>query len=151
MSTSSLPLRRTPAPRPGVQAASALTPKELVFALLYEARRYQLVLVSIFAAIALLALLAGLFLLPRKYVVATSVLAQESDIIQPLLENRAVSTQAVDRAGLARQVVFGRKVMNRILEVGGWMAGNPSAVMQDRLIEQIRERTQITSARENLV
>jgi polysaccharide chain length determinant protein (PEP-CTERM system associated) len=151
MNAPSLPVRRTPALRPGAQAASALTPKELVFALLYEARRYQLVLVSIFAAIALLALLAGLFLLPRKYVVATSVLAHESDIIQPLLENRAVSTQAVDRAGLARQVVFGRRVMDRILEVGGWMADKPSAVTQDRLIEQIRERTQITNARENLV
>jgi polysaccharide chain length determinant protein (PEP-CTERM system associated) len=152
MNSPSLPVRRTPAARAGAQAsASALAPKELVFALLYEARRYQLVLVSIFAAIALIALLAGLFLLPRKYVATTSVLAQESDIIQPLLENRAHATQAVDRAGLARQVVFGRKVMGEILEVGGWMADKPSAAVQDKLIEQVRERTRIVNARENLV
>jgi len=152
MNVPSLPVRRSPAPRGGAQnSASALSPKELVFALLYEARRYQVVLAAIFATIALLVLLAGLFLLPRKYVAATSVLAQESDIIQPLLENRAHATQAVDRAGLARQVVFGRKVMGQILEVGGWMADKPSAAVQDKRIEQIRERTQITNARENLV
>ncbi|GAA4785056.1 XrtA system polysaccharide chain length determinant [Lysobacter hankyongensis] len=152
MSAPMLPLRRTPAARAGAQgASSALAPNELIPALLHEARRYQLVLVSIFAVIALLALLAGLFLLPRKYVASTSVLAQESDIIQPLLENRAHATRAVDRAGLARTVVFGRRVMSQVLEAGGWMADRPSAAVQDKLIEQIRDRTQITNARENLV
>lgn len=137
--------------RAGAPAQAALTPGELIPILLHEARRYQLVLVSIFAAIAILALLTGLFLLPRKYVASTSVLAQESDILQPLLENRAVSTQAVDRAGLARQVVFSPKVMRQLLAIGGWMEEKPSAVMQDRLIEQLRDRTQIKNARQNLV
>jgi polysaccharide chain length determinant protein (PEP-CTERM system associated) len=145
-----LPARRTSV-RPGAPAQAALTPRELIPILLHEARRYQLVLVSIFAAIAVIALLAGLFLLPRKYVSSTSVLAQESDILQPLLENRAVSTQAIDRAGLARQVVFSPKVMAQLLAIGGWMDDKPSAVVQDRLIEQLRDRTQIKSARQNLV
>lgn len=150
MRNESLPVRRTSSPR-AAPAAGGPSPIELVPILLHEARRYQVVLVSIFAVIALIVLLAGLFLLPRKYTVSTSVLAQESDIIQPLLENRAVSTEAVDRAGLARQVVFGRKVMEQILQTGGWMEGRPSPAMQERLIEQIRERTRITNARENLV
>lgn len=152
MSTPSLPVRRNPAVRAGAQnAQSALSLGELIPILLHEARRYQLVLVSIFAVIALITLLAGLFLLPRKYMVSTSVLAQESDIIQPLLENRAHATRAVDRAGLARTVVFGRKVMGQVLEIGGWMQAKPSLAVQDKLIEQIRDRTRITNARENLV
>lgn len=150
MTTPSLPVRRSAAARNGVQPG-ALTPGELLPAMLREARRHQLVIASIFAAIAVVALLAGLFLLPRKYIVTTSVLAQESDIIQPLLENRAVSTRAVDRAGLARQVVFGRKVMSRLLAIGGWLDDKPSAVQQDRLMEQVRDRTRIVNARENLV
>ena len=151
MSNPSLLSRRTAPARAGAQAQAALAPRELIPILLHEARRYQVVLVSIFATIALITLLVGLFLLPRKYVASTSVLAQQSDILQPLLENRAVSTQAVDRAGLARQVVFSPKIMHRILEVGGWMQGKPSPAVQDKLIEQIRDRTRITSARENLV
>ncbi|TXH77455.1 MAG: hypothetical protein E6Q88_00995 [Lysobacteraceae bacterium] len=145
-----LPVRRTAAPS-RAPAPSGPSLVELVPILLQEARRYQVVLASIFAVIALIALVAGLFLLPRKYSVSTSVLAQESDIIEPLLEGRAVSTEAVDRAGLARQVVFGRKVMDEILQRGGWMEDKPSPAMQERLIEQIRERTRITNARENLV
>ena len=63
MSTPSLPVRRNPAVRAGAQSAqSALSLGELIPILLHEARRYQLVLVSIFAAIALITLLAGLFL-----------------------------------------------------------------------------------------
>jgi polysaccharide chain length determinant protein (PEP-CTERM system associated) len=152
MSTPSLPVRRTMAARAGAQATqNGLNPNDLAMALLREGRRYQLVLASIFAGIAVVALLAGLFLLPRKYTVSTSVLAQESDIIQPLLEDRAHATRAVDRAGLARTVVFGRRVMDQVLVAGGWMEDKPSATMQERLIEQIRERTQITNARENLV
>lgn len=152
MNQTPAPVRRGPAPRSGAQTAHiTLTPGDLVPILLREARRYQLVLVSIFTVIALIVLLIGLFLLPHKYVVTTSVLAQESDILQPLLENRAVSTRAVDRAGLARQVVFGRKVMSQILVIGGWMDNKPSAVMEDRLAEQIRDRTQIKNAREGLV
>ena len=146
-----LPPRRTAAPR-GAQAASpGLAIDDLLTSMLREGRRYQHVLVSIFAAIALLALLAGLFLLPRKYVATTSVLAQESGIIQPLLQNRAEATRAVDRAGLARQVVFGQKVMREVLRVGGWLDDHPSAAEQERRIERVRERTQITNARENLV
>jgi polysaccharide chain length determinant protein (PEP-CTERM system associated) len=152
MSTPSLPVRRTMAARAGAQATqNGLNPNDLAMALLREGRRYQLVLASIFAGIALVALLAGLFLLPRKYTVSTSVLAQESDIIQPLLEDRAHATRAVDRAGLARTVVFGRRVMDQVLVAGGWMEDKPSATMQERLSEQVRDRTQITNARENLV
>lgn len=146
-----LPARRTPNARAGAQTQAAIGLGDLIPILLHEARRYQVVLTSIFAAIALLALLVGLFLLPRKYVATTSVLAQESDILQPLLENRAVSTQAVDRAGLARQVVFSPKVMRQLLAIGGWMDEKPSVVMQDRLIEQLRDRTVIKSARKDLV
>ena len=152
MNTPSLPVRRTMAARAGAQATqNGLNPNDLAMALLREGRRYQLVLASIFAGIAVVALLAGLFLLPRKYTVSTSVLAQESGIIQPLLEDRAHATRAVDRAGLARTVVFGRRVMDQVLVAGGWMEGKPSATMQERLSEQVRERTQITNARENLV
>lgn len=143
-----LPARRA-APAAGSQAA--LTPNELLPVMWREARRYQIVLATIFAVIALLALLAALFLLPQKYTAATTILAQESDIIQPLLEGRAVSTEVVDRAGIARQVVYSQKVMLGVLEAGGWLQEKPSAVEQDKLIEDIRGRTQITAPRENLV
>ena len=90
--------------------------------LLAECRRHALPIAATFGAVALLALLVGLFLLPRNYVASTTILARESDIIQPLLEGRAVATGVTDRAGMARQVIFSRKVLEDILATGGWSA-----------------------------
>jgi polysaccharide chain length determinant protein (PEP-CTERM system associated) len=142
-----------PIPRKAVAAkASAITlaPNELIFVLLHEGRRRMLVLSVIFATIALLSIAVALFI-PRSYSASTTILAQESDIIQPLLEGRAVATGVADRAGIARQVIFSRKVIGDILQTGGWLADHPSPVQQDRLMEQIQDRIQITSPRPNLV
>jgi hypothetical protein len=88
---------------------------------------------------------------PKSYVATTSILAQSSDIITPLLEGRAVPTGVSDRAGMARQVIFGRKVLTDILVTGGWMESHPTPIEQDRLMEQIKDRTQVNSPRPELV
>jgi len=150
MNQIALPSRR-PMPSPAARQHHGLQPGELASLIWQEARRYQLVLVTIFAAIALLVLGLGMFVLPQRYTASTTILAQESDIIQPLLEGRAVSTEVSDRTGIARQVVYGRKVMQEILETGGWLEDAPTPVEQEKLIEDIRGRTQITAPRENLI
>lgn len=115
-----------------------------------ESRRRPVMLVGIFAAIALTALVLGM-LLPKKYVATTTILVEESNIIGPLMEGRAVPTGVVNRATIAREVAFSRRVMNEILQVGGWMAAHPTPLQQDKLIEQITDRTQVTNPRENLI
>lgn len=146
MNAIALPHRRQPTLVPEV-----MPPDELVAILIRELRRNAVAMATLFAGIALLTLLAGLFLLPKSYVASTTILARESDIIQPLLEGRAVATGVTDRAGMARQVIFSRKVLDDILETGGWLEAGPSPVQRDRLIEQIQERIRITSPREDLV
>jgi polysaccharide chain length determinant protein (PEP-CTERM system associated) len=115
-----------------------------------EAKRYSISLSVIFATIALTGLAVGI-VWPRTYVATTTILAQSSDIIQPLLEGRAVATGVVDRAGMARQVIFSRKILEDALTIGGWKEQHPSALMQDRLMEQIKGRTTITSPRPALI
>jgi polysaccharide chain length determinant protein (PEP-CTERM system associated) len=115
-----------------------------------QARRYSITLSLIFAFVALSGLALGI-LWPRTYVSSTTILAQSSDIIQPLLEGRAVATGVTDRAGMARQVIFNRKILEDALVVGGWAAEHPSPIMQDRLMEQIKGRTTIRSPRPELI
>jgi polysaccharide chain length determinant protein (PEP-CTERM system associated) len=115
-----------------------------------EMRRYGVTLAVLFALISLAALALGI-LWPRTYVTSTTILAQSSDIIQPLLEGRAVATGVTDRAGMARQVIFSRKVLNEVLTHGSWMDEQPSALMQDKLMEGIKDRTMVTSPRPELV
>lgn len=115
-----------------------------------ELRRRAVALAAVFAAIALLALVIGV-LLPRKYTSSTTILVQESNIIAPLMEGRAVPTGVVDRAGITREVAFSKRVMQQILQVGGWMEDKPSPVEQDKQIERIVARTEITNPRPNLI
>ncbi|MEP6633973.1 MAG: XrtA system polysaccharide chain length determinant [Luteimonas sp.] len=115
-----------------------------------ELRRHPVLYVGIFSALALAALVVGIAL-PKKYSSATTILVEESNIIAPLMEGRAVATGVTNRATIAREVAFSRKVMGEILKTGGWMDSHPSPVTQDKLIEQITDRTQISNPRENLI
>ncbi|MET0717852.1 MAG: XrtA system polysaccharide chain length determinant [Pseudoxanthomonas sp.] len=148
MSAEALPGRRSTAVN---RPSTALAPNEIVPILLNEGRRHTLVLVTIFAGIALLTLFAGLFLLPKNYTASTTILAQESDIIQPLLEGRAVATGVTDRAGIARQVIYSRKVLEDALRTGGWLEDNPTPLQRDRLLEELKERITIRASRPDLV
>lgn len=115
-----------------------------------EWRRRPVLLATVFTLIALAALAFGL-MLPKKYNSQTTILVEESNIIKPLMEGRAVPTSVVSRAAITREVAFSRKVMNEILETGGWMAKNPTPLQKDQLIEQITNRTIISNPRDNLI
>ncbi|HZP65772.1 MAG TPA: XrtA system polysaccharide chain length determinant [Rudaea sp.] len=133
-----------------MNTAMMLNSRELPAILWTEARRRHATMVLLFAAIAAAGLAAG-FLWPKKYSASTTILVQESNIIKPLMEGRAVPTANADRASIAREVIFSRKIMEDILATGGWMASHPSALEQEKLIEDIESRTTITNLRENLI
>jgi polysaccharide chain length determinant protein (PEP-CTERM system associated) len=118
--------------------------------LLTEARRRRMALGIVFAVIALAALAIGLKW-PRSYDASTTILAQESNIITPLMEGAAATTANANRAGIAQAVIFSRKVMDQILIDGGWMASHPSALEQDKLIQEIKSRTSVVTSHGNLI
>lgn len=123
---------------------------ELPQVLWTEARRRRTAIVLIFAVIACIGLAGGLFW-PKKYAASTTILVQESNIIKPLMEGRAVATGIADRAAIAREVIFSRKIMGDILQTGGWMNDHPDALQQERRIEAIKNRTTLVNLRENLI
>lgn len=118
--------------------------------LLTEARRRRVTLGIIFGVIALLALVVG-EQWPRRFDASTTILAQKSNIITPLMEGAASPTANANRAGIAKAVIFSRKVMNQILVGGGWMASHPSPVEQDHLIQEIKSRTNVVISHDNLI
>ncbi len=117
---------------------------ELLPVLWREGRRRVLAMTLIFAGIALAALIVGA-VWPKNYTASTSIAVQASNIITPLMEGRAVATGSANRASMAREVIFSRKVMDNILETGGWMADNPSPVEQARIADKVKGRTTVTS------
>lgn len=115
-----------------------------------EAKRRRVGLVVMFAVIALLALAVGV-IWPKKFVSTTTILVQENNIITPLTEGLAAPTAVADRAGIASEVIFSRKIMQQILTDGGWMASHPTPLEQLRLINDIKSRTTIDTPRDNLL
>lgn len=123
---------------------------QLLPILLAELRSRALSLSVAFAAIALTVLAAGL-LLPKRYVSSTTILAGETNIIAPLMEGRAVPTGVADRARIAREVIFSRKVMGEILAAGGWSDELTDPIARERAAEQIKQRTKVSSPGANLI
>lgn len=150
MQPTTLPLPQRPA---GFGTATqAILPVEYVRLILKEGRRRIVMLALIFAVIASLAFVLGKFVVARHYAVSVTILAQDSDIIRPLLEGRAVPTGVTDRVGMARQIVYSRKVLMEIIDIGGWEKDGPlNPLQKDRLMEDIRSRTLVTSPRPDLV
>ena len=125
---------------------------ELMPILATEMRRRRIALGVIFAVIAITALIVGATW-PKKYDSSTTILVQESNIVTGLMEGRAIATGVADRASIAREVIFSRKVMDEILAIGGWVTDGvqPGAADQERMIESIKSRTKIASPRDNLI
>ena len=114
-----------------------------------EAGKHSLLLAGLFAAIAIGGLVLAL-MTPKSYTSSTTLLVEETNIIQPLLEGRTVTTGVIDRAAVAREVAFSRKATVPILEAGGWLDDTPDPAQQAQLFDQIVARTSITNPRENL-
>ena len=104
-------------------------------------RRHALPLVSVFAFIAFAALALGM-IRPDRYTSSTTILVEDRSTVAPLMDG-AVPTESTNYAAIARELAFSRRVMNEILRSGGWLADQPSPIEQDRLIEDIKDRTQI--------
>lgn len=115
-----------------------------------EARRHRVVLAAIFAVIALLALTIGAFW-PKKYVAETTILVQENNIIKPLTEGIAATTEVSDRADIAREIIFNQDSLNQLLGHAGWDVAKLSPIERDRLTDSIKGHTQISTSKNNLL
>ncbi len=127
-----------------------LYPEQIAKVLITESFHSRRLVVGIFVIVNAAMLAAGL-LWPKGYTASTSILVDERNIIQPLMQGAAVATDALDRSRNAREVIFGRKIMDLVLEYGGWLKATPSVEERERLIEQIKMRTAISTVGKNIL
>ena len=124
---------------------------ELVKALAAQAFLQRKLMAALFVALSGMALLLGL-VWPRNYTSATTILVDEKNIIQPLMQGAAVATEAIDRGRIAREIIYGSKIMGEVLAFGGWTKGNPSEAERDKLIKGVlTPRTTVTNVGRNLI
>jgi len=103
-----------------------------------------------FATISVIAILVGANW-PKSYTSYTTIFVEEENILGPLMEGAAVQTEVIDRAAIAREIIFGHKIMYQLLEQEGLLKSNPDPVVQEQLMNGIKSRLNITNARRNLI
>lgn len=118
--------------------------------LLHEAFLHRRFVAATFVLIVAAGLILGA-VWPKTYTASTSIVVEEKNIIQPLMLGAAVPTEIADKGRIAREVMFSNKVMNKILEHGGWLADNPSPEEREDLIARIKKQTKVTNISTNLV
>lgn len=123
--------------------------RELLPVAVQESRRHPLALAGLFASIALGALAIGM-LLPKKYT-ATTTLRVEENGIAPLSEASAPPPTVAERAASARETALSPAVLDGVLAAGGWRHTGLGAAEQERLVQAVIGRTDVSSPSENLV
>lgn len=124
--------------------------EELLRLILVEAYQYRNVVVGLFVIISLSVIAVGLNW-PKVYTSTTTVYVEQRSIIQPLMDGAAVTTTVQDRARIAQEIIFSRKIIGEILEYAGWMEAGPSDIDQERIAEEIRGRSNVGNVGANLI
>lgn len=128
------------------------TTDQLLRMFLTEAYRYRAMVISMFVVLALAITIIGMFW-PKSFTSTATIFVEQRNVLQPIMGNTAASTNVKDRAGVgvAREVIFGHKVMTIVLEKAGWMKSRPNKIEQDRIMEAIRGRTKLVKISDNLI
>jgi polysaccharide chain length determinant protein (PEP-CTERM system associated) len=121
--------------------------KNLLIKETFQARR---VVVGAFCAI-LIVFLGMALAWPKGYTAFTTILVEEKNIIQPLMQGAAVATDSADRARMAREVIFGRKLLMQVLADTGRLKGNLSPVDQERLMKKLIRHTTLSNVGRNVL
>ena len=76
---------------------------------------------------------------PKSYTSSATIYADNSNILQPLMEGNAVTTQIVDQARMAREILFKRQFNNEILEAAGYEPLGMTQNQKDQVILDVQE------------
>ncbi len=122
--------------------------RELINALRSELIRFRFWVVGAFILLSFSLLLVGMNW-PKKYSTSVTLVADEQNIIEPLLKGNAEITR-VDRADQAQQFIYSRGVMEAVAKQRGMIKKDMSADEQDNAIRNIRANLTVTSEKNNI-
>lgn len=88
---------------------------------------------------------------PNSYVSSTTIFVEEKNILDPLMEGAAVRTPVLDHSRIAQEVIFGKRVMDRLADDLGLFAEGQTELERDRIIGRLRDHTTITHAGRSLI
>ena len=118
--------------------------------LVYDLYRMRYIVVTAFIIVNFAAVAIGLSW-PKTYTSHSTVFVEEKNIIQPLMQDAAVATTVVDRARMARETLFSRRIMEQIMVSGGWIKPDASDLEKERMADTVVKKTSVVNLGKNLV
>lgn len=118
--------------------------------LLKETWRRRIRIGLAFASIALAVTAAGA-VWPKTYSSSTTVLVEETNIIDPLMAGRAVRADMRDHYENAQEVIYSRSLLRGVLESGGWLSPDSGPAEVSQQLDAIKQRVIVSNPGENLV
>lgn len=103
-----------------------------------------------FVATVVLAVVVG-GVWPQSYESSATIIVDERNIIQPLMQGAAYPTQVVDTAKIAQEIMHSRKIMNQVADHAGWADAKTSPVERERIMARLRKQTKVTNEGGNLI
>lgn len=116
---------------------------------LVETMRHRTFVVVGFVLLTLTILYVGMNW-PKVYTSSTTIYVEEQNIIGPLMQGAAVPTDVIDRSGIAREIIYGRKILLKVLSETGLDANVKDPVELERMLEGVKQRVTVTG-RPNLI
>ena len=127
-----------------------MQPEHIASSLLQETFHGRRFVVLAFVLVNAATAAAGL-VIPQGFVATTSILVDDKNIVQPLMQGAAVPTDVTDRGKNARETMFGRKILEQIFSNGGWEKPGQTAQDRERILDSIKKRTTITQVGRNII
>lgn len=82
---------------------------------------------------------------PKSYTSFSTIYADNSNILQPLMEGNAVATGIGDQARMAEEILFNRTYVDEVLTASGWDVSSLSPSQKDEIILDIQSKTEVTN------
>ena len=80
---------------------------------------------------------------PRMYESSVTILADQGRLVGQTLGDNVQNAGAMVTTREATELMFSRQVLDRILEVGGWLTPNMSQAQKETLQKTIRDQTEV--------
>ncbi|MDQ1363753.1 MAG: hypothetical protein QG652_1615, partial [Pseudomonadota bacterium] len=124
--------------------------EEIFHALMGECYARRNTIFVMFVAISLSLLAVG-SIWPKRYTSFAIIHVDSTNILQPLMRGAAETTRAVDHVANAREIIFGERIMDRVLQEAGWLKTNPSEVEQEKIKQDLKKNIQVTDIGDSLI
>jgi len=115
-----------------------------------EAFAHRRLIVASFVAIVAVMTAVGVSW-PKSYRSSTTILVEGRTIIEPLMQGAAVRGAIDDQARNAREIIYGRSLLMKVMKQGSWLPDDASPAEVEAMLESLQKRTTVSNVGNNLI